>query len=113
MPSLEGIIMLNDYSLLDSRSEQLTYARENLNEMFGKKFPKNLRIEHVHYDLDEPEQLAMINYTSGTASLSKGVMIPYRALWSNTQFAYEVLTLKRNDRLVSMLPMAHMYGVAF
>ena len=113
MPSLEGIIMLNDYSLLVSRSEQLTYAREHLNEMFGKKFPKNFRIEHVHYDLDEPEQLAMINYTSGTTSLSKGVMIPYRALWSNTQFAYEVLTLKRNDRLVSMLPMAHMYGLAF
>lgn len=113
MPSLEGIIMLNDYSLLVSRSEQLTYAREHLNEMFGKKFPKNFRIEHVRYDLDEPEQLAMINYTSGTTSLSKGVMIPYRALWSNTQFAYEVLTLKRNDRLVSMLPMAHMYGLAF
>ena len=113
MPSLEGIIMLNDYSLLVSRSEQLTYAREHLNEMFGKKFSKNFRIEHVHYDLDEPEQLAMINYTSGTTSLSKGVMIPYRALWSNTQFAYEVLTLKRNDRLVSMLPMAHMYGLAF
>ena len=113
MPSLEGIIMLNDYSLLVSRSEQLTYAREHLNEMFGKKFPKNFRIEHVHYDLAEPEQLAMINYTSGTTSLSKGVMIPYRALWSNTQFAYEVLTLKRNDRLVSMLPMAHMYGLAF
>ena len=113
MPSLEGIIMLNDYSLLVSRTERLTYAREHLNEMFGKKYPKNFRIEHVHYEPDEPEQLAMINYTSGTTSLSKGVMIPYRALWSNVQFAYEVLTLHKNDRLVSMLPMAHMYGLAF
>lgn len=113
MPNLEGIIMLNDYSLLVSRTEKLTYAREHLNEMFGKKYPKNFRLEHVHYDSDEPEQLAMINYTSGTTSLSKGVMIPYRALWSNTQFAYEVLPLQKGNRLVSMLPMAHMYGLAF
>ena len=81
--------------------------------MFGKKYPKNFRKEHVKYELEKPEQLAMINYTSGTTSLSKGVMIPYRALWSNTQFAYEVLTLHKGDRLVSMLPMAHMYGLAF
>lgn len=113
MPSLEGIILLNDYSLLVSRTEKLTYAREHLNEMFGKKYPKNFRKEHVKYELEKPEQLAMINYTSGTTSLSKGVMIPYRALWSNTQFAYEVLTLHKGDRLVSMLPMAHMYGLAF
>ena len=113
MPDLEGIIMLNDYSLLVSRAERLTYAREHLNEMFGKKYPKNFRKEHVHYDLDEPEQLALINYTSGTTSLSKGVMIPYRALWSNVQFAYEVLPLHKGDRLVAMLPMAHMYGLAF
>lgn len=113
MPTLEGIIMLNDYSLLVSRTEKLTYAREHLNEMFGKKYPKNFRIEHVHYEPDQPEQLALINYTSGTTSLSKGVMIPYRALWSNTQFAYEVLPLRKGDRLVSMLPMAHMYGLAF
>ena len=113
MPDLEGIIMLNDYSLLVSRAERLTYAREHLNEMFGKKYPKNFRKEHVHYDLDDPEQLALINYTSGTTSLSKGVMIPYRALWSNVQFAYEVLPLHKGDRLVAMLPMAHMYGLAF
>lgn len=113
MPGLEGIIMLNDYSLLVSRTEKLTYAREHLNEMFGKKYPKNFRIEHVHYEPDQPEQLALINYTSGTTSLSKGVMIPYRALWSNTQFAYDVLPLHKGDRLVSMLPMAHMYGLAF
>lgn len=113
MPDLEGIIMLNDYSLLVSRAERLTYAREHLNEMFGKKYPKNFRKEHVHYALDEPEQLALINYTSGTTSLSKGVMIPYRALWSNVQFAYEVLPLHKGDRLVAMLPMAHMYGLAF
>lgn len=113
MPNLEGIILMTDFNLLVSRSERLTHAREHLNEMFGKKFPKNFRKEHVAYEKDEPEELAMINYTSGTTSYSKGVMLPYRSLWSNTQFAYEVLNLKPGDKVVSMLPMAHMYGLAF
>lgn len=113
MPNLEGIVLMTDFNLLVSRSERLTHAREHLNEMFGKKFPKNFRKEHVAYGKDEPEELAMINYTSGTTSYSKGVMLPYRSLWSNTQFAYEVLNLKPGDKVVSMLPMAHMYGLAF
>ncbi len=113
MPNLEGIILMTDFTLLVSRSERLNYAREHLNEMFGKKFPRNFRREHVTYRRDNPEELAIINYTSGTTSASKGVMLPYRVLWSNTQFAFEVLTLKPGDRVVSMLPMAHMYGLAF
>lgn len=113
MPNLEGIILINDYSLLISRTQKLTYAREHLNEMFGKKYPKNFRVEHINYHKDQPDELALINYTSGTTSLSKGVMIPYRALYSNTLFAYEALKLHPGDKLVSMLPMAHMYGLAF
>ena len=113
MPNLEGIVLMNDFTLLVSRSEKLTYAREHLNEMFGKKYPRNFRKEHVHYRVDSPEELAVINYTSGTTSASKGVMLPYRVLWSNTKFATEVLSLKEGDRIVSMLPMAHMYGLAF
>lgn len=113
MPNLEGIILMNDYTTLVSRSKKLDYAREHLNELFGKKFPRNFRKEHVSYHKDSPEELAMINYTSGTTSYSKGVMLPYRVLWSNTQFAFDVLSLKPGDRLVSMLPMAHMYGLAF
>ena len=81
--------------------------------MFGKKFPKNFRKEHIDYHKDQPEELAVINYTSGTTSYSKGVMLPYRSLWSNTKFAFEVLPLKAGDKLVCMLPMAHMYGLAF
>lgn len=113
MPNLEAIILMNDYSLLVSRSEKITYAREHLNELFGKKYPKDFRPEHVDYRRDEPEELALINYTSGTTSNSKGVMLPYRALWSNAEFAKSVLNLKVGDKLVSMLPMAHMYGLAF
>lgn len=113
MPLLEGIILMTDFTLLVCRSKQLEYAREHLNELFGKKFPRNFRREHVSYHRDNPEELAVINYTSGTTSFSKGVMLPYRSLWANTQFAFDVLTLKPGDRIVSMLPMAHMYGLAF
>ena len=113
MPLLEGIILVNDFSLLVSRSEKLDYAREHLNELFGKKYPKNFRKEHVAYHKDQPEELAVLNYTSGTTSYSKGVMLPYRALWSNTKFAFEVLEMNPGDSIVSMLPMAHMYGLAF
>ena len=116
MPALEGIIYLPDYSLLVSRTDKLTYAREHLNEMFGKKFPKFFRKEHVSYYKEQsPDELALINYTSGTTGFSKGVMIPYRAMWSNFDFAMTVLgkTIKKGDNIISILPMAHMYGMAF
>ena len=116
MPHLEGIINNPDYSLMISRTDKLTYAREHLNELYGKKFPKYFRKEHVHYYIEENgEELSMINYTSGTTGFSKGVMIPYRALWSNYDFADHVLgkTIQRGDRIISILPMAHMYGMAF
>ena len=116
MPHLEGIINIPDYSLLLSRSELLTNARERLNELFGKKYPKYFRKEHISYPhTPDPNALAMINYTSGTTSNSKGVMIPFRALWSNYQFAIEVLghQVKKGDHNISMLPLAHMYGMAF
>ena len=116
MPTLEGIINNPDYSLMISRTDKLTYAREHLNELYGKKFPKYFRKEHVHYYMEEsPEELAVINYTSGTTGFSKGVMLPYRALWSNFDFAVSVLgnTIKVGDKVISMLPMAHMYGMAF
>ncbi len=113
MPNLEGIILINDYSLLVSRSEKLTYAREHLNEMFGRKYPRQFKKEMIKYHEDSPEELALINYTSGTTSSSKGVMLPYRALWSNTEFAYQVIKIEPGSKIVSMLPMAHMYGMAF
>ena len=115
MPSLEGAISFGDYKLLDSRSEALTHARNNLNRLFGEKFPNNFRPQHISYHQDEAEELALINYTSGTTSNSKGVMIPYRAIWSNVDFAMAVLCphVKPGDPILSMLPMAHEYGMAF
>ena len=115
MPALEGIVYIPDYSLKVSRTEQLTQAREHLNEYFGRKYPKYFRKEHVQYRSAGSEELALINYTSGTTSNSKGVLIPYRALWSNVEFGRQALgdTLKRGDHVISMLPLAHMYGMAF
>lgn len=116
MPQLEGIIYLPDYSLVISRTDKLTYAREHLNELFGKKYPKYFRKEHVNYYKEQsPDELALINYTSGTTGFSKGVMVPYRALWSNYDFAMTVLgkIIKKGDNVISILPMAHMYGMAF
>ena len=116
MPKLEGIIRNSDYSLLISRTDKLTYAREHLNELYGKKFPKYFRKEHVsYYHEQSPDELALINYTSGTTGFSKGVMIPYRALWSNYDFACDAMgsELKPGSSVISILPMAHMYGMAF
>lgn len=116
MPGLEGIIYIPDYSLVVSRTDKLTYAREHLNEMFGIKYPKYFRKNHVSYYIDQdPDELAMINYTSGTTGFSKGVMVPYRALWGNADFAENVLgkKIKAGDSVISILPMAHMYGMAF
>lgn len=113
MPSLEGIVYLPDFSLVLSRSEKLTYAREHLNEIFGHKYPKYFRKEHIKYHVDDPEELAMINYTSGTTGFSKGVMLPYRALWGNLDYLMDTVKLKigKNCNILSTLPMAHMYGL--
>lgn len=113
MPSLEGIVYLPDFSLNLSRSEKLTYAREHLNEIFGHKYPKYFRKEHIKYHVDDPEELAMINYTSGTTGFSKGVMLPYRALWGNLDYLMDTVKPKigKNCNILSTLPMAHMYGL--
>lgn len=114
MPKLEGIILMTDFSILVARNKKLLHAREHLNEIFGKKYPKNFRPEHVDYYKEQsPDEMAMINYTSGTTSSSKGVMIPYRALWSNMAFAESVLDLFPGDKVVSILPMAHTFGMSF
>ncbi|WP_455063520.1 AMP-binding protein [Prevotella fusca] len=113
MPQLEGIVYLPDFSLLLSRSESLTHARENLNALFGKKYPKFFRSEDVNYFKDEADDLALINYTSGTTGFSKGVMLSYRSLRSNLGWAEADLKphIKPDSKVLCMLPMAHMYGM--
>lgn len=116
MPGLEGIVYIPDYSLKLSRTDKLTYARENLNAIFGSKYPKYFRKQHIsYYHEGSSDELALINYTSGTTGFSKGVMLPYRALWGNYDFAVNVLgdKIATGDSIISILPMAHMYGMAF
>ena len=114
MPNLEGILFLPDFSLVVARTEKLEFAREHLNELYGHKYPKYFRPEHVHYYKDGAEEMALINYTSGTTGFSKGVMLPYRALWGNLDICLDKLKeyAKRGDNLLSILPMAHMYGMS-
>ena len=114
MPGLEGVVRINDYSLLFSRNDKFTQAREHLNELFGRRYPERFTRDDVAYNSRPIDDLALINYTSGSTGFSKGVMLSYRALWSNVQFSIDGLSfLKPGDTMVCMLPMAHMYGLAF
>lgn len=113
MPELEGIIYLPDFSLILSRKETLTQARENLNAMFGAKYPKYFHREHVNYFKGDADDLALINYTSGTTGFSKGVMLNYRCLRSNLEWAFTALhpNIAPGSKTLCILPMAHMYGM--
>lgn len=114
MPHLEGVICVNDFSLLTSRSEKLTFAREHLNELFGKKFPNRFTPDMVHYrEEDSPESLVIINYTSGTTGFSKGVMLPCRSILSNIIFCHDTIGIQPGDNIVSMLPMGHVFGLVY
>ena len=113
MPHLEGIIELKNFDLVVSRSKQLTYAREHLNEEFGKRYPCRFRAENVSYRREDPEELAVINYTSGTTGYSKGVMLPYRCITSNIQHIRMKVGLQPGDNVVSMLPLGHIFGLTF
>lgn len=113
MPHLEGIIELKNFDLVVSRSQRLTYAREHLNEEFGKRYPCRFRAENVSYRREEPEELAVINYTSGTTRYSKGVMLPYRSIISNVVHIHKKVGLKSGDNVVSMLPLGHIFGLVF
>lgn len=113
MPHLEGIVELKDFGVPVSRSEKLTYARDHLNEIFGHKFPCRFRPDDISYEEEQSEDLAIINYTSGTTGYSKGVMLPYRSILSNVLYCKEKIGLKAGDRVVSMLPLGHVFGMTF
>lgn len=113
MPNLEGIVSLKDFSLLVSRSEELTYAREHLNEIFGRKYPCRFLRQDIHWRCEQPDDLALINYTSGTTGYSKGVMLSYRSLISNVNYCRRMIGIRPGDSIVSMLPMGHVFGMVF
>lgn len=114
MPDVKLFMMLDNFSVIKSKNKETFTVRERINEYFGKKYPRSFTSADVKYHVEKPEELAVLNYTSGTTSFSKGVMVPYRSLWSNTQYAYDNIPfIHAGDNFVCMLPMAHMYGLAF
>lgn len=113
MPNLETVIKMEDYTIFHNTNLQIAETQAHLNELFGKKFPDCFSPDDVHYEPDHPDQLAMINYTSGTTTASKGVMLPYRSMWSNLKYALDKMGYNPGEQLVSILTMAHMYGLAF
>lgn len=114
MPLLEGIVQMADFNLVVCRNKQLEVAFEHRNVLYGERYPRNFRSEHIHYRHEaSPEELAVINYTSGTTGYSKGVMLPYRSLWSNIDYCHEMLPVKPGDHIVSMLPLGHVFGMVY
>lgn len=114
MPQLMGIVLLTDFTPVVCRNEQLMEAFEHRNVLYGARFPKNFRPEHISYRKEEsPEELAVINYTSGTTGYSKGVMLPYRSLESNVAYCHEMLPVRPGDHIVSMLPLGHVFGMVY
>lgn len=112
MPALEGAILIGDYSLVMSRNEKLTNAREHLNEMFGRRYPERFTADDVVYRDTAPDEIAVINYTSGSTGFSKGVMLSEHALWSNMRFCLDNIPfINPGDQMICMLPLAHMYGL--
>lgn len=113
MPQLLGVILMTEFTPVVCRDKRLMEAFEHRNTLYGQRYPKNFRPEHICYRKDEPEELAIINYTSGTTGYSKGVMLPYRSLWSNVNYCHEMLPVKPGDNIVSMLPMGHVFGMTY
>ena len=114
MPDIQAVIQVNTFKILYAADQKIYDAKVHLNELFGKKYPEAFEPDMLDYYEDSADELAVINYTSGTSGFSKGVMIPYRAILSNIQFAAKVLPeLNNTSRVVSMLPCAHMYGLMF
>lgn len=113
MSRLDGIIRMEDYSIRHANKRVVTEARQQVNRLFKEKYPEELTAGSIHYQADKPEEIALINYTSGTTSASKGVVLPYLSMWSNLRFALDQMGYHPGEKLVAILTMAHMYGLAF
>ena len=113
MPHLDGIIRMEDYSIRHSRLTLLNQGSKKINELFEEKFQDSFTPDCINYPREQQDDIAMINYTSGTTSASKGVVLPYRSMWSNLRFALDKMGYHPGDKLVAILTMAHMYGLAF
>ena len=113
MPSVKAVVSTADFKLLYAADEKIQEANDNLDALFAEKYPDGFSAAHVNYPTDNDKDLAIINYTSGTTSAHKGVMLRYECISENVAFGQKRLTSYPEDKIVSMLPMAHMYGMMF
>lgn len=114
MPGLMGVVLLTDFTPVVCRDPRLMEAFEHRNAIYGQRYPKNFRPEHIRYRHEEsPEELSIINYTSGTTGYSKGVMLPYRSIRSNVDYCFEMRPIQAGDHIVSMLPLGHVFGMVY
>lgn len=113
MPKVKGVMSTGDFSLLYCSDPALEASVKSLDQMFGRKFPEGFGPSDVSYPTDNDKDIALINYTSGTTSAPKGVMIRYESISSNIEFGLDFMPCSFGETIVSMLPMAHMYGMAF
>ena len=113
MPTIKAVISSSDFSLLYAADEKIQAANDNLDQLFAAKYPKGFSAADVSYPTDNDKDLAIINYTSGTTSAPKGVMLRYECVSANVAFGQKRLPSYPGDTIVSMLPMAHMYGMMF
>lgn len=112
LPDLAGAIFISEFGMPLARSKNLSDMRNHLNERFGARFPYAYGKENFDVVIDEPDELCIINYTSGSTGMSKGVMLPYRSIWSNIRFCLDNIDyLSPGDGMVNMLPLAHLYGM--
>ena len=113
MPTIKAVISSSDFSLLYAADEKIQAANDNLDQLFAEKYPNGFTAADVTYPTDNDKDLAIINYTSGTTSAPKGVMLRYECISANVEFGQDRLPSYPGDKIVSMLPMAHMYGMMF
>ena len=113
MPTVKAVVSTADFKLLYAADEKIQEANDNLDALFAEKYPDGFSAAHVNYPTDNDKDLAIINYTSGTTSAPKGVMLRYECISENVAFGQKRLPSYPGDKIVSMLPMAHMYGMMF
>ena len=113
MPKVKAVVSTADFKLLYAADEKIQAASDNLDALFAEKYPEGYKPEFVSYPTDNDKDLAIINYTSGTTSAPKGVMLRYECISANVEFGQKRLPSYPGDKIVSMLPMAHMYGMMF
>ena len=113
MPQIKAVVSTADFKLLYAADDKIQKANDELDAFFAEKYPNGFSASDVNYPIDNDKELAIINYTSGTTSAPKGVMLRYECVSENVAFGQKRLPAYPGDTIVSMLPMAHMYGMMF